>query len=133
MADSVSSEKTLQKYGITYLFDVAKHLQLLQSLSQRKATLFVPVHAQPTTDLSALIEANVRKIREIGDTLCALCGEGSSTETVIAKAFEHYGLRASCEQLALVGSTVRSYLTWLSDEGRIRPLVENNTLLWQAV
>ena len=33
VADSVSSEHTLQKYGITYLFDVAKHLQLLQSLS----------------------------------------------------------------------------------------------------
>lgn len=133
VADSVCSEQTLQKYGITYLFDVAAHLRVLQALRQKQAKLFVPVHAEPSDDLSPLIDANIAKIFEVGDVLCALCAQSCSTEALIAKVFEHYGLRCSFEQLALVGSTVRSYLTWLSDLGRIRPIAENNLLLWQAV
>jgi hypothetical protein len=37
------------------------------------------------------------------------------------------------EQYVLVGSTVRSYLAWLKDTGRLNALFENNMLLWQQV
>jgi hypothetical protein len=37
------------------------------------------------------------------------------------------------EQYVLVGSTVRSYLAWLKDTGRLGGLFENNMLLWQRV
>jgi hypothetical protein len=36
----------------------------------------------------------------------------------------------SFEQYALVGSTVRSYLAWLLDTGRVTAQFENNLLLW---
>jgi hypothetical protein len=35
------------------------------------------------------------------------------------------------EQYVLVGSTIRSYLTWLKGTGRLIALFENNMLLWQ--
>jgi len=35
------------------------------------------------------------------------------------------------EQYALVGSTVRSYLSWLKDNDRIGVRFENNMLLWE--
>ena len=35
------------------------------------------------------------------------------------------------EQYVLVGSTVRSYLAWLKDEGRIRAEFSDNMLLWR--
>jgi hypothetical protein len=34
------------------------------------------------------------------------------------------------EQHALVGSTVRSYLTYLSDQGVIKASIDNNRWLW---
>ena len=37
------------------------------------------------------------------------------------------------EQYALVGSTVKSYLTWLKEKGRVEAIFENNLLLWKAV
>ena len=37
------------------------------------------------------------------------------------------------EQYVLVGSTVRSYLAWLKDAGRVEGRIENNMLLWETV
>lgn len=37
------------------------------------------------------------------------------------------------EQYVLVGSTVRSYLSWLKDKGDLRVAFENNLLLWERV
>ena len=36
------------------------------------------------------------------------------------------------EQHALVGSTVRSYLTWMKECGRLTAFIEDNMLLWQT-
>lgn len=36
----------------------------------------------------------------------------------------------SFEQYVLVGSTVRSYLSWLKDGGRLNAVFEKNMLLW---
>ena len=35
------------------------------------------------------------------------------------------------EQYVLVGSTVRSYLAWLKDTGKLNARFENNLLLWE--
>ena len=35
------------------------------------------------------------------------------------------------EQYVLVGSTVKSYLAWLKDTGRLTALFEDNRLLWR--
>ena len=39
----------------------------------------------------------------------------------------------SFEQYVLVGSTVRSYLAWLKDTGRLNSLFDKNMLLWQRI
>lgn len=42
------------------------------------------------------------------------------------RLFEEYGLTMNFEQYVLVGSTVRSYLAWLKDTGRLNAAFENN-------
>ena len=49
------------------------------------------------------------------------------------RLFGDYDLSMSFEQYVLVGSTVRSYLSWLKDSGRLNAYFENNMLLWRAV
>ena len=47
--------------------------------------------------------------------------------------FTEYGLGMNFEQYVLVGSTVRSYLAWLLDQGRLAAVFEDNRLLWRRV
>ncbi len=43
------------------------------------------------------------------------------------------GLKMNFEQYALVGSTVRSYLSWLKDTQKLETTFENNQLLWKQI
>lgn len=52
---------------------------------------------------------------------------------VLQKLFTDCGLTMNFEQYVLVGSTVRSYLAWLKDSGRLDAQFEQNMLLWRQV
>ena len=45
--------------------------------------------------------------------------------------FIGYGLSMNFEQYVLVGSTVRSYLSWLKDTEKMTAEFQDNMLLWQ--
>ena len=62
-----------------------------------------------------------------------ICAEPVCFEAVLQRLFSDYGLDMNFEQYVLVGSTVRSYLAWLRDTGRLQVLFENSMLLWQRV
>ncbi len=133
LADCVASAETLAKYGITFLIDVGAYLETLESVKTMKAKLFIPSHAEPTEDMTELVDLNIAKVYEIGDSITSICAEPSTFETILKKLFEQYGLFMTFEQNALVGSTARSYLTWLAEEGRIEAGIEDNRLFWTAV
>ena len=56
--------------------------------------------------------------------------EPVSFKRILQGLFDKYGLSVNFEQYALVGSTVRSYLSWLKEGGVLYAFFENNALLW---
>ena len=70
---------------------------------------------------------------EIAEKIVDICREPLCFETILQKLFTDHGLAMNFEQYVLVGSTIRSYLAWLKDAGRLNALFENNMLLWQRV
>jgi len=61
LADCVSSPATLEKYGVTFIYDVAQYLASLDMIESLGASMFVPSHADPTTDIRPLAAANRAK------------------------------------------------------------------------
>lgn len=51
-------------------------------------------------------------------------------EQLLKQLFDDYSLTMTFEQYVLVGSTVRSYLAWLKDSGRLSLEFKDNLLLW---
>ena len=133
LADCLSSPETLDKYGITFLYDVAASVQTLEAVKTMKAGTFVPSHAQPAADITPLAQYNLDKIREIGDCILDICRDAMSFEQILQQVFEHYSLKMSFEQHALVGSTLRSYLSWLKGEGKLGAEFRENVLVWQSI
>ena len=130
LADCLSSRETLEKYQIGFLVDVKAYLSTLEVVQHMKAKLFIPSHAEPTDDIAPLARLNMEKVFEIGDAILAICERPVSFEVILSRLFEHYRLAMNFEQHALIGSTVRSYLTWLKEEGKVRAGFSDNTLLW---
>lgn len=132
LADCLSGPETLEKHQISFLVDVGKYLETLQMVQTLEAKYFVPSHDDVTEDIVPIARMNIEKVYEIGDRILEICREPLCFEQLLKKLFDIYGLELSFEQYALVGSTVRSYLTWHSDNGRIKEVYDRNMLLWEA-
>ena len=133
LADCLSSRETLDKYQIGFIYDVAAYLDTLEKVKTMQAAAFVPAHAEVTEDIAPLAQYNIDKVHEIADHIVELCTEPIIFEELLKKLFDDYGLTLTFEQYVLVGSTVKSYLAWLKDTGRLTVLFEDNRLLWRRV
>ncbi len=133
LADCLSRRETLDKYQIGFIYDVAAYLNTLEMVKPLQAKMFVPAHAAAFEDIADLAQYNIDKVLEIADKIIGICQEPLCFEAILQRLFMDYGLTMNFEQYVLVGSTVRSYLAWLKDTGRLNGLFENNMLLWQRV
>ena len=133
LADCLSSRETLDKYQIGFIYDVAAYLNTLEMVKSLRAKMFVPAHAAASEDVTELAQYNIDKVMEIADEITGICREPLCFEEILQKLFADYGLTMNFEQYVLVGSTVRSYLAWLKDTGKITVQFKNNTLLWASL
>ena len=131
LADCVASRATLEKYAVSFLWDVDAFLETLERVASMEAALFVPSHAEAFPDVRELVEVNRAKTEEIAARLLELCRTPASFQQILQQLFQGYGLTMNFQQHALVGSTVRSYLSWLLDAGRLTAAFAGNCLLWQ--
>lgn len=133
LADCLSSQATLDKYQISYVYDVAAYLDTLERVKEMQATLFVPAHANATEDIAPLAQYNIDKVNEIAGHILDFCAAPHTFEEVLQHLFTSYDLAMTFEQYALVGSTVRNYLSWLLDSERLSATFTDNRLLCQRV
>lgn len=130
LADSVSSKETLEKYQISYLYDVEQYLSTLDQVEHIEAQIFVPAHTPVVKDIRELVELNRNKVYEIAEVLQEICADKICFEEILKQIFDRYDLRMNFEQYVLVGSTVKSYLSWLKEHEKVDILFEDNRLLW---
>ncbi|MBQ1228826.1 MAG: MBL fold metallo-hydrolase [Firmicutes bacterium] len=158
LADCLSSAATLEKYGIGFIYDIKAYIETLEMVKEMKADVFVPAHADATSEIRELAQLNIDKVNEIADNIVRIlnenkkegtgestdsdacnceaagggCADGLAFEVILKKLFEHYNLVMNFEQYVLVGSTVKSYLAYLKDAGRITAEFEDNMLIWKS-
>jgi len=133
LADCLFSKQTLDKYQISFIYDVAAYLNTLEMVKSLTAKIFVPAHAEATENIAPLAQYNIDKVQEIADKIITFCEEPLCFEVLLQKIFTSYDLTMDFAQYVLVGSTVRSYLAWLKDTGRINVSFEQNMLLWRKM
>ncbi|MBQ3397416.1 MAG: MBL fold metallo-hydrolase [Synergistaceae bacterium] len=132
LADCLSSRETLEKYRITFIYNVGAYLATLETVKTMNARVFIPSHAEPAEDISGLAQYNIDTVNEVADTIAEICRTPMNFEHVLQALFTEYGLIINFEQYVLAGSTVRSYLSWLKDNGRLSAYFEDNMLLWSS-
>ena len=130
LADCLSSRETLEKYRVSFVYDVAAYLDTLDRVAAMEAALFVPAHAAATEDIARY---NRDQVYAVAEDLLDLLAEPLVFEEVLRRLFQRYRLTMDFQQYVLVGSTVKSYLTWLLDGGRVTAAFDDCRLLWRRV
>lgn len=132
VADCVSSKATLDKYAVSVIYDVEAYLKTLDMVENMNAKIFVPSHAEPCDDMRELAACNREKVYEIAEFLMGICKEKLTFEEILQRVFQHYELVMTFQQHVLVGSTIRSYLAWLKDQGKIDIVFEECLMKWHT-
>ena len=132
LADSLFSEETITKYHLFFLYDVREYLNTLDYLSTLNGVMYIPSHCEASEDISNLIELNRNKIHEILDKIYSYCN-GVTFEEILKFIFDEYKLIMNPNQYVLIGSTIKSYLSYLCDEGKITYEFIDNKMLWMQV
>ena len=132
LADCLASRETLDKYGIAFLYDVNAYLATLERVKAMSAALFIPSHAAATEDIAPLAQYNIDRTNEAAERIAALC-TGVTFDELLSAVFAAYGLAMSLPQYALMGSTVRSYLSYLMDAGQVAAQPDGTRLIWQRI
>ncbi len=133
IADCVSSVETMEKYGFPFIYDVQAYLDTLDALPGIGAKMYVPAHAAACEDIAPLAEKNKRNTEQLGEFVLRLCTEPRTFEEILKLAFDERGLTLTMQQYALVGSTLRSFLAWHLDAGRVAAECVENRLVWRSV
>ena len=133
LADSVFSEETINKYHLFFIYDVKEYLNTLEKIGQMKAELFIPSHCEATKDMINLVKENERKVQEVIQVIYDFCEKEVTFEEVLKYIFDHYSLTMNANQYVLIGSTIRSYLSYLADENKITYEFKENKMIWRQV
>lgn len=95
--------------------------------------MFIPSHCEATNDISYLIEINKNKIKEIIGKIYNACEKEMTFEGILKYIFDEYNLAMNENQYVLIGSTIKSYLSYLHDENRLTYEFKNNQMMWKQV
>lgn len=133
LADSLFSEETINKYHLFFIYDVKEYLNTLEYLKTLDGKLYIPAHCEATENINELIETNKNKIYEITEKIYDICKNEVTFEEVLKKIFDDYKLTMNTNQYILIGSTVKSYLSYLYDEGKVTYEFKDNKMFWKQV
>ena len=70
---------------------------------------------------------------EIEQVIKVICDTPKTTDGIISEIFRRFNLTMTIEQYVLVGSTVRSYISWMKDRGVLDFTTDNFMLSWKVV
>ena len=133
LADSLFSEETITKYHLFFIYDVKEFLNTLEYLKGVEGKFYIPSHSEATDDISSLIEINKNKVQEILNKIYDICKQEKTFEQILKTIFDEYNLVMNANQYVLVGSTIRSYLSYLYNEEKIIYEFKDNKMIWKQI
>jgi len=133
-ADTVFSERVIDKYRIPVVQDVGNHLKSLEKLRAMECNLFVPAHTKPVEDIKPLVDKNIATTNSIIADIKELLREPKTTESVQSELGKQYGLDLSVvQQHYLIHMTIMAYLGYLYDTNQVEIKLEDNRLYWSIL
>lgn len=133
LGDSLFSEETIMKYHVFFVYDVCEYLKTLDYLETLQGNLFIPSHVKATDNIFKLIDLNRKKIYEIEETLLDICRDEKKFDDILKEVCDRYQILLNTNQYVLVGSSIRSYLSWIMDNGKMEMIIHDNYVYFKRI
>ena len=133
-ADTVFSERVIEKYRIPVVQDVGKQLVTLEKIQEINCTLFVPSHTKPVNDIAILANKNLDTTNRIIADIKNLLNKPKTTEQIQYELSKKYGLNLNVvQQYYLIQMTMMAYLGFIYDSMTAEIKMKDNQLFWSIL
>lgn len=130
LADSLFSAAIVEKYPLFFIYDFERHLETLARLRSTRAAWYVPSHAPAAEEIGELVAVNEASVLRTLGAVEECCAEPARFDAVLERVCLGCGIELDANQYVLVGSTVRSALAYLADQGRVELRFEGAVVRW---
>ncbi len=131
IADTLGSKDLIDKQHILLIYDVAGYLKSLNFVESLNGSIIVPSHSDVTTEIKDLVSFNRNQIYKIIDILLEYLMEEHTAEEIIAYIFNYYQMKITYNKYMLISSTIKSYLSFLSNDKKIKNYFKENRLYFK--
>lgn len=130
VADTLGSKELVEKQHILLIYDLKGYLKSLDFVETLENKIVVPSHSEVTTNIIPVVEFNKKQINEIINLLLEFLKEEHNCIECTQYIFNYYNLRITYNKYMLILSTIRSYLSYLSNEKIIKNYFKDNKLVF---
>ena len=130
VADTLGSIDLVERAHILLIYDVKGYLDSLNFVESLDGKMVVPSHSEETTNIKPVVEFNRNTMYEIMNVLLDYLHDEHNCTECTSHIFDYYNLRISYNKYMLILSTVRSYLSYLSNNKRIKNYFKDNRLVF---
>ena len=118
--DAYTSEKILEKYSIQYVYDIEKYIYTLKLLKETNYKFYVPSHGEIEENCMNTIDINVENIKKLEQEILEICKNHNNYSQLLSQVFEKYHIKLNIIQYHLLSATIKSFLTKLLKEEKIK-------------
>lgn len=105
--------------------------KVLKKLGKTCHQFYVPCHTRPTDDITELVKSNRETINVTFKGILEILDTPKTTSETISSLCGQYQLDLNVvQQCYLIRMTIMAYLSYLTENEKIRPQLEKNGLRW---
>lgn len=131
--DAFTGKTAIKKFWIQYLLNENGTKDSLHKLSEIKADWYVPGHGEIVEEIEGIAELNLIAILETEDMILDELKKPKTHEEILKAVAGRNSIPLKVSQYCLIGSTLRSYLAGLYENGKITYEIKDNKMFWKRV
>lgn len=133
LGDAVVSRDTLEKHPLSYIYEIGSYLKSLDKLKKITAKIYIPYHAEPVKHIRNLVKANRQCVLDNIELIREICLEPRDIDEIISMYFNRKELKLSLYKYAVEGGIIRTYITYLHNNGELEVENVDNFIRWRTI
>ena len=129
--DAFTGKTAIKKFWIQYLLNENGTKDSLHKLSEIEADWYVPGHGEIVEEIEGIAELNLIAILETEDMILDELKTPKTHEEILKAVADRNSIPLKVSQYCLIGSTLRSYLAGLYENGKITYEIKDNKMFWK--
>lgn len=132
LGDSLSGKNIIDKYGLPFIYNVRAFKSSIEKIKAIDAEYYVPSHGEIVKNIEETAELNMKTVLDTENDIMRLIEKWVSFDDLLKSFCDLRGIDLNQNQYVLVGSTVKSFLSYLFNKSEVSYAFKDNIMYWKC-